>query len=162
VQEAVHKQIARITPIPQPIAESANSRFNFNSPPHNSPPRAIPTIDLSNEDTVSYNEYFDFYEPIEEQYSEPPLQNNNSEIINPEQPEVIDLNSRSPINYDNEIRYNAIPEVIDLEPNSPDNQSEEINLEPLDPDAEYQRNIHRMFITLDEYARNAYLTTYNT
>jgi len=158
VQEAVHKQIARITPILQPIQESANSR----SPPHNSPSRVIPTIDLSNEDTVSYNEYSDFYEPIEEQYLEPPLQNNNREIISTEHPELIDLSSRSPNNYDNEIRYNVTPELIDLEPNSPDNRNGEVNLEPLNPDAEYQWNIHRMFITLDEYARNAYLTAYNT
>jgi len=92
---------------------------------------------------VSYNEYFDPYAPVEVPNHEALSQRNNPEVINLEPPVLIDLDSRLPINYNNEI------------------QSNEINLEPLDPDTEYQSNIHRMFITLDEYARNIYLNTYN-
>jgi len=136
VQGAINKLIARVTPIPQPIPEPANSHFNPNSASHNSPPRVIPLIDLSEEDTVPYGEFFDSYEPVEAPSLELPLQNN-------EPPEVIDLSSRD-----------EIPEVIDLEPDLLDGRNNETNLEPLDPDAEYRENINRIFITLDEYARN--------
>jgi len=145
LQEPALKQIARISPIRQLIPEPADFQPDTSLPPHNSSPRAIPVIDISDEDTVSYNEYFDFYEPVEEQH-----------------PEVIDLTSRSPNDNDNEFRDNPLPEIIDLEPNLPNDQRAESDLEPLDPDPEYRRNIHRMFITLDEYARTAYLTTYGT
>jgi len=111
---------------------------------HNSLPRAIPVVDISDEDTVPYNELFDFYEPVEDR-----------------QPEVIDLTSRALNDSNNEIQYIPVPEIIDLEPNSPDSRRAENNLEPLDPDPEYRMNIHRMFITLDAYARNAYSTTHD-
>jgi len=150
VQGAINKLIARVAPILQPIPEPAFSHFNSNSAPHNSPPRVIPLIDLSEEETVPYSEFFDPYEPVEAPSLELPLRNNDIGIINYNPPEVIDLSSRD-----------EIPEVIDLEPDLLDGRNNETNLEPLDPDAEYQRNIHRMFITLDEYARNIYLNTYN-
>jgi len=93
-------------------------------------------IDLTEEDTVPYDEYFDLYAPIEGLIDREPS-TENSNFHNP------------PI------------EVIDLEPPSPVNNNGEDNLEPLDPDSEYQRNINRMFITLNEYARNVYLNTLN-
>jgi len=101
--------------------------------PSNSSTRVIPIIDLSDEDTISYNEYFNPYDPVEDSILESPL---HQDIIN-----------REP------------PEIIDLEPDLPANQGREANLEPLNPDLEYQRNIQRMFITLDEYARNIYTRT---
>jgi len=134
IQEVTPKQIARVTPIPHPAFEPVVPQLNLNSTPRNPSAQAISVIDLSDEDTVPYNEYFDPYDPVEEPNLEPSPLHNNQEIIN-----------RVP------------PEIINLEPILPDNQSEEIKLEPLDPDAEYQRNIHRMFITLDEYARNIYI-----
>jgi len=89
----------------------------------------IPIIDISDEDTVPYPEHFNPYDSVEE---------------------VIDL--EPPSGHPN-------PEIIDLEPPSPVNDNNETLLEPLDPDIEYQQNIHRMFITLDEYARNVFLNT---
>jgi len=150
VQEFAHKQIARVSPIQQPVPEFTDPRPNSNISPRNSPTQEVPVIDLSDEDTIAYNEYFDPYDPVEEPILEPPqLQR----ILNHEPPEIIDLRSHSPTYYVNPIATNGIrsedepPEVIDLEP----------ELEPLDPDAEYYQNIHRMFVTLDEYARNVYL-----
>jgi len=150
VQGAINKLIARVTPIPQPVPEPANSHPNFNSALHNSPPRLILLIDLSEEETVPYNEFFDPYEPVEASNLELPLHNNDIGIINYDPPEVIDLSSRD-----------EISEVIDLEPDLLDGQGNETNLEPLDPDTEYRENMNKIFITLDKYARNVYLTTYN-
>jgi len=138
VQEVAPKQIARVIPVSHSILEPTVPPFNLDSASRNPPEQAIPIVDLSDDDTIPYNEFFNPYDPVEEPRLESPPQHNNPEIINLEPPEIIDLRSQSPINYNNEI-----------------------NLEPLDPDTEYQRNIHRMFITLDEYARNTYLNTYN-
>jgi len=136
VQGAVHRQIVRVTPVSRPEPEPIIPRNDSNLISHDPSPQAIPVIDLSDEETVSYNEYFDVYAPVEE----PRL-----ELT----PETSNLHN-SPI------------EVIDLEPPPPDNDGDDtINLEPLDPDAEYRHNIQQMFIVIDEYARNVFLNTCN-
>jgi len=148
VQEVAPKQIARVAPVSHPVQEAATLPHYRNS--------AIPLIDLSDDDTVPYNEYFNPYDPVEEPRLEPPPLHNNLEIIDLEPPEEINLKSRSSLN-----QINEISEIRDFQPLSFDNQSDVINLEPLDPDTEYQSNIHRMFVLLDEYARNAFLNTHN-
>jgi len=66
---------------------------------------------------------------------------------------LIDISDEDTVPYIEHFNpYDPI-EVIDLEPQD---QVNEIPLEPLDPDAEYQQNIQRLFFTLDEYARNTF------
>jgi len=66
---------------------------------------------------------------------------------------LVDLTSEDTIPY---VGLNDHIEVIDLEPTVQADLVEENLLEPLDPDIEYRHNIHRIFITLEEYARNAF------
>jgi len=138
------KQVARVLPTPHPVLEPVVPQFGLNSAPRNPPAQVIPVIDLSDENMVPYNDYFNPYDPVEEATDlEPPPQRIDREIINLEPSEIINLEPPSLVNSNDEIQTN------------------DILLEPLDPDTEYQQNIHRMFITLDEYARNVYLNTHN-
>jgi len=140
ILETASPRIARVAPVqrpvPAPVARDPSERV-------------IQIIDLSDEDTVSYGDYFNPYDPVDEDPSQAvPSHSNDLEVINIEPPELIDLRSNSPINYNSENLNDILTNLQDPEP----------TLEPLDPEAEYRYNINRMFITIDEYARNAFLT----
>jgi len=89
----------------------------------------------------------------------PPRINSSPLIRNPQSQKtpVVDLTDEDTIPYVNQFDPYEPIEVINLEPDT----AEEEQLEPLDPDLEYRENIQRIFITLDEYARNTFNTLDN-
>jgi len=97
---------------------------------------------------VPYGDYFNPYDPVEEDLNQAgSSRSNDLEVTIIEPPELIDLRSNSPINYNS-------GNQSDTQTNP---QDHETVLEPLDPNVEFRHDINRMFIALDEYARSAFL-----